>query len=81
MKRSDPRSDQYSLGLSYFQLLTGRQFLRHLTESMPDPNNYGGKDIPAACVAAVQRMVERDINRRFASIEELIAVLRGVLGR
>jgi serine/threonine protein kinase len=81
MKRSVPRSDQYSLALGYFQFLTGRQFIRHLTEEMPDPNAYGGKDIPADCIAVLKRMLSRKAEDRFASIEQPLSALKKVLGK
>jgi len=81
----DERSDLYSLGLLFFELLVGRRALpgtslfeltcfqmRH-----PIPSVHGlDSRIPRSIDAIVARLTERDRTARFQSARELLAALR-----
>lgn len=78
MKRADPRSDQYNLGLVYHQLLTSREFVRHATEA-PNLAKYGINP-PQSCVDVLRKMLAKKAEDRYASIEEPLSILRKARG-
>lgn len=83
-KEIDGRSDQYSLGVVAFELLTGRrpfsgetvaQILRgHLLDSAPDVRDLRA-DCPPALAAAVSRMLSKAPEERFPSLESVMTLL------
>lgn len=85
----DDLSDIYSLGATYFALLTGqapyagRDPLQVMyaccSEPPPDPSRCG-VDIPAACVAVIQRAMAKEPMDRYANAQQMLADLLDVLG-
>jgi serine/threonine-protein kinase len=83
---SDPRSDQYSAGVILYEMLTGKTpyqgasstaeaLLWRLTRE-PAPIAEYRPDLPAAVQALIGKMIERDPETRFASIDEALETLR-----
>lgn len=82
------QSDIYSLGATYFALLTGRPpFVRdqpvqtmyaHCTQPVPDPCDIM-PTIPEACVEVIRRAMSKQPPDRFANATEMQAALDGVL--
>jgi type II secretory pathway predicted ATPase ExeA len=76
-----PASDIYSLGATYFHLLTARPPYpgpdvpaveqAHLRAPVPDPRELVGA-LPASCVALVQRALAKHPRERHASAQELL---------
>jgi serine/threonine-protein kinase len=75
----DRRTDQYSLGVVGYRLLTGQLpfggdsvhtiLYKHIFEDPPTARDLR-QDIPDFLAAAVQRAMAKDPNRRFATMEE-----------
>lgn len=84
----DPRSDLYSLGATYFTLLTGQPpypdpqpmqvMFAHCSKPVPDPRSLRA-DLPAECSAIVMRALAKNRADRFASAKDLLAALSGLL--
>ncbi len=83
---SDPRSDQYSAGVILYEMLTGRTpyqgasstaeaLLWRLTRE-PAPIAEYRPDLPAAVQALISKMIERDPETRFPTIDEALEALR-----
>src|SRR5436190_10850308 len=80
-----PATDVYSLGVVLFELLTGEVpfpgenfvavAMKHINEPVPDLTSLR-PDAPLRLVAAVERALEKDPRRRFASMDELARELR-----
>ena len=78
----DWRSDIYSLGVLFYEMLTGRVpfpgdgfgevLVAHLTKT-PDLPSQVRQDVPAGLEAICMHALEKDKNRRFQSMEEMIA--------
>lgn len=76
-----PASDLYSLGASYYQLLTGdppfpgsdvvRVEQAHLRAAPPDPRR-AVPGLPAACAALVRRALAKDPRERHGSAQDLL---------
>jgi serine/threonine-protein kinase len=83
-----PATDVYSLGVVLYELLTGdvpfpgENFvavaMKHLNDPPPDLLEQR-PDLPLRLVAAVERALEKDPERRFQTMGELCAELRGCL--
>ena len=81
---SDGRTDQYSLAVIVFELLTGRRPFesdswvellgKHFSEPPPSPRSLVS-DLPQSVEAAILRGLEKDPNRRFSSCSELAVAL------
>ncbi|MFC1706561.1 SUMF1/EgtB/PvdO family nonheme iron enzyme, partial [Planctomycetota bacterium] len=85
---ADNRSDLYSLGVTYFRLLTGRlpfdgpsplSILRkHMEEPSPSPKDVT-PDVPEGVCRIVDRLLSKDPGGRYQSAEELSEDLEQVL--
>ncbi|HEU4597939.1 MAG TPA: protein kinase [Pyrinomonadaceae bacterium] len=85
----DGRTDIYSLGVIFFELVAGKKPLggrtlselrhKHVSEPLPTLNAVA-PDVPEAFSRAVARAVEKDRNDRPSSAGEFINELRAALG-
>ena len=83
-----PQSDLYSLGVVLFEMLTGdvpfhgenqvAVAMRHVREELPDVQ-LRRPEVSSALAAVIDRATEKDLDRRYASAEELCADLAEVL--
>jgi serine/threonine protein kinase len=87
---ADGRSDLYSLGVLFYEVLTGRRpfaadtpfaiLRRHLTEE-PVPPSLVEPRVPKELEAIVLRLLRKDPAERYAGAEELVVDLRDFLNR
>ncbi len=83
----DYRTDVYSLGASFYHLLTGSPpyeaespvgiILRHIRDDLPPPDSRNPK-IPAALSAVIRKMMSKKKDDRYTSYEALIADLESL---
>jgi hypothetical protein len=85
---ADARSDLYSLGVTYFVLLTGQRpypralgpievLAAHCMQPMPDPRTVD-PTLPEACSFIVRRATEKDPAHRYQSAAEMLRDLERV---
>jgi serine/threonine protein kinase len=85
----DGRSDVYSLGATYFALMTGRSpfghyddveriMQAHLAEPCPDPRAEV-PGIPEACVGVIRKAMAKHPNARYQTATEMAAELDAIL--
>lgn len=84
----DSRSDIYSLGATYYSMLTGRPLfgsripmelmLDHCSSPPPDPREFV-RDIPQTCVEILQLALQKQPAERFHSAEEMRTALETIL--
>jgi hypothetical protein len=89
-KETDARSDLYSLGVMFYELLTGRRpfgaqtpfgvLRQHLTEAPPPPSQLR-PDLPPELERIVLRLLDKHAEQRYAGAEELVLALRDFLNR
>ena len=85
----DPRSDVYSLGATYYALLTSRSpygetggsmqvMFAHCSQPPPDPRRLAA-EIPPVCAAVISKAMAKDPADRYQSAAEMLSVLEGIL--
>lgn len=82
---SDAKSDIYSLGITLFEMLTGRVpfngdttvaiAIKHIQEDLPSPADYND-EIPISVEKIVLKCCQKSPDRRYQSAAELIADLK-----
>ncbi|GFI47401.1 serine/threonine-protein kinase PrkC [Lachnospiraceae bacterium] len=82
---SDEKSDIYSLGVTMFEMLTGRVpfngettvaiAIKHIQEEMPSPREYVS-EIPVSVEQIVFKCCQKSPDRRYQSMGELIVDLK-----
>lgn len=87
---SDEKSDVYSLGITMFEMLTGRVpfngettvaiAIKHIQEEMPSPKEYV-PEIPTSVENIVLKCCQKSPDRRYQNMGELIADLKQSLMR
>src|SRR5262249_16597279 len=88
-KPLDHRSDLYSLGATYYSLLTGKTpyhetesltelLFRHCFGPVPDPRALNAA-VPEACSRIIARAMAKDLDERYRCTGEMLADLQAVL--
>ncbi len=85
---SDEKSDVYSLGITLFEMLTGRVpfdgettvaiAIKHIQEPMPSPREYIS-EIPVSVEQIVLKCCQKPVDRRYQSMAALIEDLKQAL--
>lgn len=86
-KPMDARSDIYSLGIIFYQLIVGKVpftddnpikiVMQHMNDPLPDPRNIV-RDIPEKVVKIVRRMTEKAQAERYPNCRELLGDLESI---
>jgi serine/threonine protein kinase len=86
----DGRSDLYSLGVVFYEMVTGRVpfeadssmavVVKHITEPPPPPRQFN-PDLPVAVETAVLTAMEKDPDRRFSTAEVMVTALVRAAGQ
>jgi hypothetical protein len=89
-KGTDARSDLYSLGVIFYETLTGRRpfsaetpfgiLRQHLTAAPPPPSQIRA-GLPPELERIVLRLLDKQAEQRYAGAEELVLELRDFLNR
>jgi serine/threonine protein kinase len=84
----DARTDVYSLGITYYYALTGKQpfegttpitiIMKHLNEQPPDPQ-IASPDMPLSVKSILSKMLSKDLRKRYQSAKELILDLNKIV--
>lgn len=84
---ADPRSDIYSLGVTIYEMLSGRPpfvadsamtlMMMHLNDPVPDVRGFR-PDVNPRVVKILEKCLEKDPNDRYQSAQELSSDLKGI---
>ncbi len=84
----DQRTDLYSLGATYFTLLTGhfpyeredviQTLFAHCSAALPDPSSFAD-NLPPSCAAIIARCLAKEPRNRYSSAAELQLDLNSLL--
>ncbi len=86
-KNVDARADLFALGVVLYEMSTGRSpfrgetlaaFFDSLLHDAPEPPSELNPDLPRDLVRVVERAMEKEPSRRYASASELVSDLRGI---
>lgn len=86
-QKVDHRSDLYSLGVTFFHLLSGRPPFRgetafavayHQVHTQPPSLSELRRDLPTAICRVVQRMMAKQPDERFQTAQDLLRELRDI---
>ena len=82
---SDAKSDIYSIGITMFEMVTGRVpfdgettvaiAIKHIQEEMPSPRMYV-PEIPVSVEQIIYKCTQKNPDRRYANVGELITDLK-----
>lgn len=82
---SDAKSDIYSLGITMFEMVTGRVpfngdttvaiAIKHIQEELPYPSEYA-PDIPVAVESIILKCCQKSPDRRYQNMAELVRDLK-----
>jgi len=85
----DARTDIYSLGCTYYAMLTGKPpfeaassmqvMFAHCSSPIPDPRQLVG-DVPPGCVEVLTKALAKNPAERYASARDMFNDIRAVLG-
>jgi serine/threonine protein kinase/DNA-binding CsgD family transcriptional regulator len=85
-KAIDARSDLYSLGVVFYEVLTGEppfmgeqfaQIISKVIHTDPVPLSARRPDLPSTLEAVIMRLLRKDPNQRYASAQEVLNALAG----
>jgi predicted Ser/Thr protein kinase/tetratricopeptide (TPR) repeat protein len=85
-QKADARSDVFSLGAVFYELLSHRRpfdadsvhgILFQILEQQPEPLRKWAPDVPAPLVAVVERALAKDPSQRYADASEMARGLAG----
>jgi serine/threonine-protein kinase len=88
-QKVDGRSDLFSLGVVFYELLTGEKpfegdsiatLMFNITTNPPTPLRDLAPDVPESCIAIIDRLLAKDRELRYAQGRDLIKDLADCLG-
>ena len=84
----DPRSDMYSLGITLFEMVSGKPpfesdsamtlMMMHLNDPLPDLRQLR-PEVPEDLIEVIQKSLAKEREQRYPSMAELATALRGIL--
>lgn len=86
-QRVDGRADIYSLGIVFYEMVTGRVpytgdtplsvIMKQVNEPLPPLREFY-PELPEPVVAIIEKTLQKDVNQRFQSADDLLDAIRGV---